>query len=71
MNYLCFSNLYLTVMVEDKLSELYCNYSGHRPYSVVLLPGAGSNRRYYRLGPDPSLIGVAELQEMRMRRSYI
>ncbi len=59
MNYLCFSNLYLTVMVEDKLSELYCNYSGHRPYSVVLLPGAGSNRRYYRLGPDPSLIGVA------------
>ncbi len=38
MNYLCFSNLYLTVMVEDKLSELYCNYSGHRPYSVVLLP---------------------------------
>lgn len=46
-------------MVEDKLSELYCSYSGHRPDSVVLLPGAGSNRRYYRLGPDPSLIGVA------------
>ena len=44
----------------DKLILLYTEYAGHEPVSCDELPGAGSNRKYYRLtGADGStLIGA-------------
>lgn len=42
----------------ETLQQLYLATTGHRPTSVEILPGAGSNRRYYRLRGTPTLIGV-------------
>lgn len=42
----------------DLLCKLYERYAGYAPETITKLPGAGSNRRYYRLGPKPTLIGV-------------
>lgn len=43
--------------MENQLRQLYYAVTGHDG-AVTRIPGAGSNRRYYRLGPVPSLIGV-------------
>lgn len=40
------------------LHELYFQATGKPPISIVPLAGAGSNRRYFRLSGDVSLIGV-------------
>ena len=40
------------------LETLYSLFTGHAPESVEALPGAGSNRSYYRLKGTPTLIGV-------------
>ena len=40
------------------LETLYSQFTGHAPESVEALPGAGSNRSYYRLKGTPTLIGV-------------
>lgn len=40
------------------LETLYSRLTGHAPASVEALPGAGSNRSYYRLKGNPTLIGV-------------
>ena len=40
------------------LETLYSQLTGHAPESVEALPGAGSNRSYYRLKGTPTLIGV-------------
>ena len=44
----------------QQLLELYGQWSGHQPYQTDKLPGAGSNRAYYRLsdGQGHSVIGV-------------
>ena len=34
--------------MNPSLRELYINWSGHEPATVEKLPGAGSNREYYR-----------------------
>lgn len=51
-------------MNADVLKELYQKYTGHEPAQVLEMPASGSNRRYFRLAGDPSLIGViGELYE--------
>ena len=40
------------------LETLYSQFTGHAPESVETLPGAGSNRKYFRLKGKESLIGV-------------
>lgn len=45
-------------MNTDILSSLYKQYTGQEPQSIDALPGAGSNRRYYRLNGVQRLIGV-------------
>lgn len=40
------------------LEDLYLHYTGHRPDHTELLAGAGSNRQYFRLHGEPTLIGV-------------
>lgn len=42
----------------EELIQLYMSYTGMVPDEVSPLTGSGSNRRYYRLGKNPSLIGV-------------
>lgn len=44
----------------QRLKELYINYKGVEPISIAKLPGAGSNREYYRMtGSDgQTVIGV-------------
>lgn len=41
-----------------KLTRLYTKQTGVEPQSIVELPASGSNRRYFRLHGDPTLIGV-------------
>ena len=43
---------------DNELSRLYIETTGSAPESIVLLPGAGSSRKYYRLRGPESLIGV-------------
>lgn len=45
-------------MDTQSLEQLYQTYTGCAPESITPLPGAGSNRRYFRLKGTPSLIGV-------------
>ena len=33
----------------QQLSELYFEWCGSKPYDIQKMPGAGSNRQYYRL----------------------
>lgn len=41
-----------------QLLELYNNVYKHYPDEAVRIAGAGSNRQYFRLGPNPSVIGT-------------
>ena len=43
---------------DNELSRLYIETVGFAPDSIMLLPGAGSSRKYYRLRGPESLIGV-------------
>lgn len=47
-------------MEQKRLIELYKEWKGSEPLSVEKLPGAGSNRQYYRLSDDSgnTVIGV-------------
>lgn len=45
-------------MIADRLKILYEISEGKKPDEITLLPGAGSNRKYYRLGTDPELVGT-------------
>ena len=45
--------------VPAQLSRLYARTAGSAPSAVELLPGAGSNRRYYRIHGQTTMIGVA------------
>ena len=42
----------------NNLEELYKQYTGETPESIVELPSSGSNRRYFRLSGKESIIGV-------------
>jgi aminoglycoside/choline kinase family phosphotransferase len=55
-------------MQMNVLTDLFFQYCGQLPQTVVLLSGAGSNRKYYRLSADgTSVIGVlgTSLEENR------
>ena len=45
-------------MQSDKLKELYTGYVGTEPESVIEMPASGSNRRYFRMTGQKSIIGV-------------
>ena len=45
-------------MSQEVLKELYKNYTGHECSDIIELPSSGSNRRYFRLSGEPSLIGA-------------
>ena len=44
----------------EKLTALYIQYKGEEPAEIEKIPGAGSNRQYYRfIGKDgESVVGV-------------
>ena len=46
-------------MITEELKKLYTAYTGHEPETIVEMPASGSNRRYFRLKGDPTLIGVS------------
>lgn len=52
-------------MEKERLIDLYARYKGEVPVSIDKLPGAGSNRQYYRIvGEDgESVIGVIGTSE--------
>lgn len=45
-------------MIANRLKTLYETLTGRMPDDMVLLPGAGSNRKYYRIGTSPEVIGT-------------
>ncbi len=45
-------------MNSDILKILYKKYVGQEPDEVIEMPASGSNRRYFRLKGNPTLIGV-------------
>ena len=45
-------------IMDEELRQLYEDYAGHEPETMEALAGAGSNRRYFRLKGEPTLIGV-------------
>lgn len=51
-------------MDTEILKQLYTQYVGSEPAEIVQLPASGSNRHYFRLSGEQSLIGViGELPE--------
>lgn len=44
--------------MEKQLLTLYADFAGNWPDEVVRIAGAGSNRRYYRLKGNPTVIGT-------------
>ncbi len=46
-------------MNTDTLKQLYLKYTGKLPETVEALPGAGSNRKYYRLKGTVPCVGVS------------
>ena len=53
------------------LETLYSQFTGHAPESVEALPGAGSNRSYYRLKGTPTLIGGMRYFTRRKRGLHL
>ncbi|MBQ8672652.1 MAG: phosphotransferase [Bacteroides sp.] len=54
-------------MIPDELKKLYVACTGHAPIAIEEMPASGSNRRYFRLTGEPTLIGVSgeSLEENR------
>ena len=46
-------------MIDEELKKLYVAYTGYEPESIDEMPASGSNRRYFRLKGEPTLIGVS------------
>lgn len=42
----------------DILRQLYISYTGRAPLAILPFPSAGSNRKYFRLTGQPTLVGV-------------
>ena len=45
-------------MDTEKIEKLYADYTGRFPEHIEVLPGAGSNRRYFRMRGTQNVIGV-------------
>lgn len=45
-------------MITEDLQKLYQTYTGASAETITELPSSGSNRRYFRLKGDRTLIGV-------------
>ena len=43
---------------QESLTQLYKQYVGSEPTEIKLMDKAGSNRSYYRLSGDKSVVGV-------------
>lgn len=54
-------------MIIEELKKLYIAYVGCEPQAIEEMPASGSNRRYFRLLGNPTLIGVSgeSLEENR------
>ena len=54
-------------MIIEELKKLYVTHVGCEPQSIEEMPSSGSNRRYFRLQGNPTLIGVSgeSLEENR------
>lgn len=48
----------ITPMMEKQLLILYKTLTGHFPAEIKRIAAAGSNRQYFRLGPNPDVIGT-------------
>lgn len=46
-------------MITEELRKLYITHTGYEPEHIDELPSSGSNRRYFRLTGNPTLIGVS------------
>jgi aminoglycoside/choline kinase family phosphotransferase len=46
-------------MIIDELHKIYYSYTGSRAKDINELPSSGSNRRYFRITGDKTLIGVS------------
>ena len=46
-------------MIIDELKRIYCFYTGSQAKEINELPSSGSNRRYFRITGDKTLIGVS------------
>lgn len=46
-------------MIIEELKKLYIALTGQEPVSIDEMPASGSNRRYFRLHGQPTLIGVS------------
>ena len=46
-------------MIIEELKKLYLSYVGNEPETIEELPSSGSNRRYFRLKGEMTLIGVS------------
>ena len=57
-------------MITEELRKLYLTYTGHEPEHIDELPSSGSNRRYFRLTGDPTLIGVGS-ESMEENRAFL
>jgi len=44
--------------MDDQLKKLYTSYAGYEPEAIEEMPSSGSNRLYFRLRGNPTLIGV-------------
>ncbi len=42
----------------ERLKRLYLQYVGSEPTDIVLMDKAGSNRQYYRLSGERSIVGA-------------
>ncbi len=59
-------------MSPNILSELYKQYVGSEPQTIDELPASGSNRRYFRLAGEQSIIGVlGECKEENLAFLYM
>ncbi|MCR5575233.1 MAG: phosphotransferase [Bacteroidaceae bacterium] len=45
-------------MMNEQLQQLYKSYTGHEPEAIEEMPSSGSNRLYFRLKGNPTVIGV-------------
>lgn len=45
-------------MIDEQLRTLYLSYTGHEPDTIEEMPSSGSNRLYFRLNGNPTVIGV-------------
>lgn len=44
--------------MNEQLQQLYKSYTGHEPEAIEEMPSSGSNRLYFRLKGNPTVIGV-------------